>query len=764
MITIPKTNLLSISRVRSISEDSEMAAYMVDQVEEQSTCMICLQTPKAPKSIPCGHAFCTSCLKDAVRLYHYHNQGTSDREISCPVCGKLTALPTGGVDGFGFSSQTSSVLKNIQGTSVQDGGKPCEICEAKGWVNVSKAMCLTCNMKLCPECTDKHLRKQLFSNHKIKSLVSDNPNDVVCRTHTDKTVTYFCKTCNKPLCPICVENSHEHHSLGDLKSSLEGQRMTLQAVLEPVKPKLTQAREGNDCLVVLVNAREQAFQDAKQVLQNRAKQMVSNVQQQESAILGKLDNQSPSQLELMLNQEAKRAVQVKTREILVNLQDQETKLLTELEHKLNETREENSSIKYCANFQVENLRSVCSFTANILRGLNPLLQLQVYDDLLARLTRVSESKPIKFDNIKEAIKFVPTRSELSLGNLQAYNLPEVEASGTMMRRHATLERHTTLETPDQRRYSMRSSPSSTLERPVPMKRSPSERSGSLRGVPPKLPLDIPKLVLRINRKGCYKGQLRLPTCGAFLPNGNFVIADGENDRLQVHDKDGNPLQVIGAQVIKPFGVVVTPEGNLAVTDQKDKCVKIFRLDGILIAHWGKFAMPAGIAITSKGEYIVSDTGQQSIMVHDQKGRLLTQFGARGSKDQQFHLPFYVAVTNYDQIVVSDKLNHCIKMFSMGGRFIHKFGQKGDADGHLKYPNGVCVNSNNNIVVVDGENRRVCLFSPNGTFIRSILTDKDVMDPRSVATSQTGQLLITDAAPRVCLYQIYAPPVNRGFRI
>jgi len=72
--------------------------------------------------------------------------------------------------------------------------------------------------------------------------------------------------------------------------------------------------------------------------------------------------------------------------------------------------------------------------------------------------------------------------------------------------------------------------------------------------------------------------------------------------------------------------------------------------------------PHGIAVTSRGEIVVTDTERNGINVLSSEGRSLRNFGTKGDLLQQFHLPFFCAVDRRDQILVSDNMNYCVKIF------------------------------------------------------------------------------------------------------
>jgi DNA-binding beta-propeller fold protein YncE len=71
--------------------------------------------------------------------------------------------------------------------------------------------------------------------------------------------------------------------------------------------------------------------------------------------------------------------------------------------------------------------------------------------------------------------------------------------------------------------------------------------------------------------------------------------------------------------------------------------------------------PCGIVVTEDGHVIVSDVGNNCIMIYNADFRLIRRFGRRGSRSSQFKSPRHLAVTPKNDIVVSDYGNHAVKV-------------------------------------------------------------------------------------------------------
>ena len=261
-------------------------------------------------------------------------------------------------------------------------------------------------------------------------------------------------------------------------------------------------------------------------------------------------------------------------------------------------------------------------------------------------------------------------------------------------------------------------------------------------------------------------------CGiAFLPDGNTVVAEYDmnnvkNNRLHIYDQKGVTVRVICEEQMRPLGVAVTPEGHIAVTDCKSKRVKVVTQTGAPVAEWGKgiFGWPHGIAINSKGQFIVSDAFNDFVSIHHSDGKRIKQIGSSGSDKYGFRNPFHIAVDHDDNIIVSDCGNNCIKVFNKHGEFL--FSNRGvsqtsldgfDMSGknrRLKGPRGVAVDPKGNILVAD-DSSRVCMFDSRGRYIRNVLTEEEhvklsdeehVKFVEGMAMNRYGVLALTECNP------------------
>lgn len=109
------------------------------------------------------------------------------------------------------------------------------------------------------------------------------------------------------------------------------------------------------------------------------------------------------------------------------------------------------------------------------------------------------------------------------------------------------------------------------------------------------------------------------------------------------------------------------------------------LSGDILEKWGSisekgsnlFSCVYGVAIDHTGRVFVADTGNNRILILDSNGKLITQFGSRGSGAEQFIGPVDIAIDSENDIYVLDYGNSCVKKFRPNPNYKPKNTKKED---------------------------------------------------------------------------------------
>jgi DNA-binding beta-propeller fold protein YncE len=232
----------------------------------------------------------------------------------------------------------------------------------------------------------------------------------------------------------------------------------------------------------------------------------------------------------------------------------------------------------------------------------------------------------------------------------------------------------------------------------------------------------------------------------------------------VFDRDGTVLRGWGHEAIKtPHGLRIDPAGNVWLTDIGNHLVMKFDPAGKLLlslGHKGEagadvdhFDRPTDVAVTPAGDFYVSDGyGNARVLRFSRDGKLLTQWGKKGTREGEFNLPHAVCLDAKGHVYVGDRENNRVQVFDADGKFLHqwresgapyglflggdrlfvadgradwikvlgpdgkafgRFGEKGTGPGQFRMPHMLCVDSQGAVYVAEVTGQRVQKFVPAG---------------------------------------------------
>ena len=111
-------------------------------------------------------------------------------------------------------------------------------------------------------------------------------------------------------------------------------------------------------------------------------------------------------------------------------------------------------------------------------------------------------------------------------------------------------------------------------------------------------------------------QLNRPSDVVLAPNGDIFVADGHggdsNDRIVHYSPDGTFIKAWGYRGAGPgefnelHAVAFDSQGRLFVADRENNRIQIFDRDGNFLAEWKQFGRPSGLAIDANDTLYVAD--------------------------------------------------------------------------------------------------------------------------------------------------------------
>ena len=230
-----------------MAKKSSTSSDALKKLEEQLTCPICLDGYTDPKTLLCLHSFCHQCLErlpldlQGERLF-----------LSCPTCRTPTELPEAGVAGFPKAffinnlTEVYSLLKKVSG----DQHASCDNCKKSD----ATGYCNQCTKFLCVECLDVHNKWAPCVDHVVISLdevartafqlPSIKPEVTInCSSH-DKPLEIYCETCHELICHNCTVRIHKGHEYDLVQDTYKKYQQIIESSLEPVKEQIVVVTEA----------------------------------------------------------------------------------------------------------------------------------------------------------------------------------------------------------------------------------------------------------------------------------------------------------------------------------------------------------------------------------------------------------------------------------------------------------------------------------------------------------------------------------------
>ena len=253
-------------------------------------------------------------------------------------------------------------------------------------------------------------------------------------------------------------------------------------------------------------------------------------------------------------------------------------------------------------------------------------------------------------------------------------------------------------------------------------------------------------------RGSDKGQFDRPTGIAVEANGNVLVADTNNARLEKFSSDGSYLSSMGikgigyGQLGAPNGIAIDRAGNVYVADASKHVVEKIAPDGTVISEWKGpspgFYGPRRIAIGADESVYVVDQGRTRIVKFSPDGQVLTSWGSKGNGSGQFDDPTSVAVdSSTNRVYVADPINRRIQVFEPDGKFLTQWSipQWGRTHGF----EDLAIDSKRNRLYASSANMNaVLIFDLNGNRIGSLAAKSgDRLDGPSALALANGKLYV-----------------------
>ncbi len=262
----------------------------------------------------------------------------------------------------------------------------------------------------------------------------------------------------------------------------------------------------------------------------------------------------------------------------------------------------------------------------------------------------------------------------------------------------------------------------------------------------------------IGGRGVAPGQFNKPRSLVCDREDNLYVAD-ITGRIQKFDSEGRWLlqwQMPQTDLGKPKGMSLDPDGNIIVVEPHYQRVNHFTTTGRLVRQWGvkgtapgEMILPRSIAVGADGRYFVSEyTVVDRVQRFSPAGVFEMTCGAPGVEPGHFNRAEGVCINGAGQVFVADSCNHRIQVFSREGVFVRAHGTAGSDPGGLSYPYDIRVDASGRQFVCEFGNSRISIFGSDDRLIEVIGSAGSdpgrFANPWAIAFDSHGNLYVADS--------------------
>ncbi|XP_029976238.1 tripartite motif-containing protein 16-like [Salarias fasciatus] len=258
------------------------------------SCSICLDLLKDPVTVPCGHSYCSNCIK------RHWDEEQNKGIYSCPLCGdKSWRRPD-----LKKNIVLAELVEDLKKTGLQAAAADlcsagpedvaCDVCSGRKLKAVKS--CLVCVASYCEEHLQGHYEAAPLKKHQLVEP-SKKLQEKICSLH-DEVKKIFCRTDQQCICYLCTMDQHRGHETvpaaaerRQKQKELEGSRLNIQQRIQEREKDVKQLQQQMEAINVsadeAVEHSEESFTQMIRLLQKRSLEVKRQLRsQQQTAVSG----------------------------------------------------------------------------------------------------------------------------------------------------------------------------------------------------------------------------------------------------------------------------------------------------------------------------------------------------------------------------------------------------------------------------------------------------------------------------------------------
>ena len=664
-----------------------MAEQALRNLEEQLNCSICLDTFTNPKLLQCFHVYCQQCL---VPLGVRDQQG--QLSLTCPTCRQVTPIPPSGVAGLQSAFHINHLLE-IQHSFKNLQNPPANLEGAVGG-----------------------------------TVVENPPKNAAqfCFEHVRKELELYCETCEELICYKCVikGGKHHNHNYEELDQAFEKYKKEITSSIEPMEKQvaiikkalalieqrcgeISEQREAIESNVHVTFRRLRAF------LTVRETELISQLHQMTQGKLKGLAAKS-DQIETTLAQ-LNSCLHFMGESIKLGNKSDVLMMKANTVHQMKELTTPFQPDTLKPNTEADIVFSALADLTAACKNYGQIFPSGSPDPSKCHATGKGlemAAVGVKSTPILHAVSYEGKPCEEQIESLECELVSEITGTRT----NCSVERR------GQSQYESSYQPTIKGRHQLHIKVGGQHIRGSPSSVAVRSPVE--KLGIPILTLGGVDGPMGV----AINKRGEVVETEWDGNCVSLFSPSGEKLRSFGikgsgqGQFDRPCGVTVDGEGNILVADTFNHRIQKFTAEGQFLTAVGpglQFICPSDIAFnTINNKVYVVDFGNHRIQVLNSDLTFSSTFGKQGNGKGEFSCPWGIACDSTGKVYVADTDNHRIQVFTVEGKFIRIFGRHGQGWGELAIPHCVAVDTSGMVYVSEVGNHRVSVFTTEGQFVTS----------------------------------------------
>ena len=727
------------------------------KLEEQLTCPVCLDLYTNPKTLPCLHSFCEACIE----RFPQDKEGET-YYLSCPTCRHHTELPGEGAGAFPVAfilnnlKEVHSLMKKVSDPQ-QVTCDNCTTANATGY-------CQDCSKFLCQKCIDIHKGWAPITHHQIISLdevtasvsstsqllTAKQEPTLTCSTH-GKKMKIYCETCDGVICRDCTVRTHKDHEYDLVSASYTKHCQELEHSLNPVKGKIEALKKFLSALAKREGEIRKRGEGVLEEIHQMVEEMMNVLCQSEGKLSEEAQRVTDAKLEVLSGQAKSAQRSLSLLEHIKDYVEQSMKtgnrqqVLRSKKQMMERMSEVTTQINIEGLEPKEKADFVLSKDIKSLHHIGDIVILPHYK--IGHFEHLPKEKKVSFSLSMKA----PADScllSVPVSSLKCSLVPVGRGDEPIHTTVTTTSTHPGV-------YRIHCNPLTSGTHTVKVQVYDNKLEDTSLVIPFNPYFDNITPVHIMN-------GLNHPWGVAVSDEGHVIVTERNGHCVTILDNEGKKVKSFGGeggsgnvQFSFPRGVAITPDNFILISD--DHRIQKISMDGDNLASVGEegsgplqFKSPAGIAISPiTGQVYIADWNNHRIQVLNPDLTFSNSFGSEGSASGQFHNPCDITIDSQGLVFITDVKSHRIQIFSPDGMFVAQFGSHGYDFGQLRYPRGITINTaGTGLVYVSEEgNHRVSVFTGDGVFVSSLGMEGNNIDefntPRGIIFGKEGLLYVCD---------------------